>query len=114
MTSKVVIILAAVTIRRDANTIIPATVAPYELPILRDAFGEENVTETGPAHDFEVDAASEHERLSAKYGAKRVQDVFGKDKSRIAELVAKAAVGSSQSEKPAKKSSKKSSKKDPE
>ena len=70
--SKTNVPLLNVTIRRDANTITPVTVPPYELSLLRQMFGKENVTEGDQAGVIEVDASTEHERLSAKYGAAKV------------------------------------------
>jgi hypothetical protein len=85
--------LIQVTIRRDANTITPVTVPPYELTILRNMFGKENVTEGEQVGEFEVDSASEHERLSAKYGQGKVVKVYGDDEGeRLTELVEKAAI----------------------
>lgn len=91
--SKTNVPLLNVTIRRDANTITPITVPPYELTMLRQMFGKENVTEGDDAGVIEVDAATEHERLSAKYGAAKVSKVYGDDEGeRLKELVEKAAV----------------------
>lgn len=85
--------LIQVTIRRDANTITPVTVPPYEMTILRNMFGKENVTEGEQVGTYEVDAASEHERLSAKYGQGKVVKVYGDDEGeRLTELVEKAAI----------------------
>ncbi len=85
--------LIQVTIRRDANTITPVSVPPYELTILRNMFGKENVTEGEEVGTFEVEANGEHERLSAKYGQGKVVKVYGDDDGeRLAELVEKAAV----------------------
>ena len=86
--SKTNVPLLNVTIRRDANTITPVTVPPYELSLLRQMFGKENVTEGDQAGVIEVEAATEYERLSAKYGAPRVAKIFGDDEGeRLAELV---------------------------
>lgn len=91
--SKTTVSLMNVTVRRDANTITPVTVAPYELTILKNMFGKENVTEGDAAGTVEVDPAGEHERLSAKYGFEKVAKVYGDDDGeRLAELVQKAAV----------------------
>ncbi len=91
--SKTNVPLLNVTIRRDANTITPVTVPPYELSLLRQMSGKENVTEGEQAGVIEVDASTEHERLSAKYGAAKVSKVYGDDEGeRLKELVEKAAV----------------------
>lgn len=85
--------LINVTIRRDAHTITNATVAPYELLILRQMFGKENVQDvtSGPAVTFEADPNNEFERLCAKYGAEKVTKVYGDDNgARLAELVEKS------------------------
>jgi hypothetical protein len=85
--------LVHVTIRRDANTITPITVPPYELTMLRQMFGKENVTEGDDAGVIEVDSTTEYERLSAKYGAAKVSKVYGDDEGeRLIELVEKHAV----------------------
>ncbi len=91
--SKTNVPLLKVTIRRDANTITPVTVPPYELTLLRQMFGKENVTEGDQAAVIEVYAATEYERLSAKYGAGKVSKVYGDDEGeRLTELVEKSAV----------------------
>lgn len=91
--SKLTVPLIQVTVRRDANTITPVTVAPYELTILRNMFGKENITEGDQVDVIEVDADGEFERLCAKYGAEKCVKVYGDDDGeRLAELVEKAAV----------------------
>lgn len=90
--------LMQVTIRRDAHTINKVHVRPYELTILRQMFGKENVHSEVQVGTQEVDPAAEFDRLCAKYGAEKVVKVYGDDGGeRLQELVAKAAV------KPAKK-----------
>lgn len=99
--SQVNVPLIQVTIRRDANTITPVTVPPYEMTILRNMFGKENVTEGEVVGEIEVNPAGEHERLSAKYGFEKVAKVYGDDDGeRLTEQVEKAASGKS---KPASK-----------
>jgi hypothetical protein len=92
--TKVFVPLLNVTVRRDANTITPTTVPKHELGILRMMFGKENVTETeASTATIEVDTEGEHERLSAKYGAPKVNKVYGDDNGeRLAELVQRDAV----------------------
>ena len=91
--SKTNVPLVQVTIRRDANTITPVTVAPYELTLLRQMFGKENVVEGEQVDVIEVEAATEYERLCAKYGQAKVAKVYGDDEGeRLTELVEKAAV----------------------
>ena len=95
MSTKITVPLVTVTIRRDANTIIDTTVPPYELTILRQMFGKENVTERSdePAGFREVEPHGEHERMSAKYGAEKIVKVYGDDGGeRLAELVERAAL----------------------
>ena len=92
--SQVTVPLIQVTIRRDANTITPVTVPPYEMTILRNMFGKENVTEGEVVGEIEVNPAGEHERLSAKYGFEKVAKVYGDDDGeRLSEQVEKAASG---------------------
>lgn len=90
--SKIQVPLIEVTVRRDANTITPVTVAPYEMTMLRNMFGKENITEGDQVDVIEVDAEGEFERLAAKYGTEKVVKVYGDDDGeRLAELVEKAA-----------------------
>ncbi|MGL5117530.1 MAG: hypothetical protein ACRC7C_19635 [Beijerinckiaceae bacterium] len=94
MKTTLLVSLLAVTIRRDANTITPITVPAHELPMLRNMFGKENVTQADePVGSVEVDPAGEYERLSAKYGAGKVAKVYGDDDGlRLSEMVAKNEV----------------------
>lgn len=89
---KTTVSLIKATVRKDAHTINPVTVPPYELPILRNLFGKENVQEIDAVRDHEVDTEGEFERLCAKYGSEVVQKVFGDDGGeRLAELVERSA-----------------------
>lgn len=93
--SKIQVPLLTATIRRDANTITPVTVPAYELTMLRQQFGKENVTEGAAVGFVDIDPAGEYERLSAKYGQAKVAKVYGDDEGeRLAELVVKAATKS--------------------
>lgn len=91
MSDKIAITIVSASVRRDANTITHVTVPPYELAVLREIHGDDNVQELGAAHAIELDPAEEYKRLSFKYGAGVVTAVFGKDKARVAELAEKAA-----------------------
>ena len=83
--------LYSILIRRDAHTTTPVTIPEYELPILQDIFGAENVhdaegrrvDEKGPGKAIGQFRPSddEYERFCAKYGAERVEQVFGKSKA---------------------------------
>lgn len=91
--SKIKVPMVEATVRRDANTIVTVAVPPYELTMMRQMFGKENVTEGKAVGEIEVEPANEHERLSAKYGAQKVVKVYGDDGGeRLAELAAKAEV----------------------
>lgn len=91
--SKIEVPMVEVTVRHDANTITPVAVPPYELTMLRQMFGKENVTGDKVVGSIEVEADQEYERLSAKYGAQKVVKVYGDDGGeRLVELVEKAAV----------------------
>ena len=93
MSKEITVPLMAVTIRRDAHTITPTTVPPYEMTMLRQMFGKENVQEGEQVDTLTVTAQGEHERLMAKYGADKVAKVYGDDEGeRLGELVEKAAV----------------------
>lgn len=90
--SKVNVPLVQVMVRRDANTINKVNVPPYELTMLRQMFGKENVHSEKQVGHIEVDTANEFERLGAKYGVNKVVKVYGDDGGeRLAELVEKAA-----------------------
>jgi hypothetical protein len=91
--SKTTVPLIAVTIRRDANTITPITVPPYETIVLRSLFGKENVTGDEVVGQIEVEAESEYERIGAKYGSDIAAKVYGDDEgARLTELVEKSAI----------------------
>ena len=87
--------LVNVRVRRDAQTINHTTVPPYEVGVLKENFGADNVTVEGDAGvTRDIDPAGEHERLGAKYGASKVEALFGKAAAgRVEELVLKAAEG---------------------
>lgn len=86
-------------IRRDAHTTTPVNVPEHEVPILQEIFGEENVQtpeglrvdEHGLGEPVGEMAAQDDEfgRLSAKYGAKVVEEVYGKKASRGLETAMK-------------------------
>ena len=91
--SKINVPMVEVMVRRDANTITAVQVPPYELTMLRQMFGKENVNGDKVVGSIEVEADQEFERLSAKYGAQKVVKVYGDDGGeRLAEMVEKAAV----------------------
>ena len=92
MSKPILVPLLAVTIRRDAHTITQTTVPAYEMTLLRQMFGKENVTEGEAVGELEVVPTGEHERLCAKYGSDKIAKVYGDDEGeRLAELVEKAA-----------------------
>lgn len=64
------------TIRRDAQTITPVTVPAYELAVLKDVFGDENVVTGGVAGQWR-ESEDEFDRLSRKYGQAAVEKVYG-------------------------------------
>lgn len=101
MSDKIAITIISASVRRDAQTITHVTVPPYELALLREIHGDDNVQELGTATAIELDPAEEYKRLSFKYGAGVVTAVFGKDKARVAELAEKAAVKAKPSKKAA-------------
>lgn len=83
-------------IRRDANTITPVNVPEYEVPILQEMFGTENVHNADGKRVDEAGigiciaecplADDEFARLAAKYGASDeglvVEQVYGKKASK--------------------------------
>lgn len=100
--------LYEIRIRRDASTITPIRVPEYELPILQEMFGEENIqnrdgksiAEVGigqPVGDF-TPQGEEFERLSAKYGVDLIEAVYGKKNKKTLDK----AVAEAEKTKPAK------------
>ena len=91
--SKINVELLEVVVRRDAQTITPITVPEYEIPVLRNLFGKENITVNDAVCTIEIDAEGEYERLCAKYGFELIAKIFGEDDGlRLTELVEKSAV----------------------
>lgn len=85
--------LKDVTVRRDAMTITPVSVPDYEVPVLRNLFGKENVTVGDVLRTISVDPEGEYERLCAKYGFEVIAKIFGEDDGlRLSEIVAKSEV----------------------
>lgn len=79
--------LYQVQIRRDAHTYTPVSVPQYEIPILQNIFGIENVhnaegkliEEKGlgnPVGEYQP-TEDEYARLCSKYGGERIEKVFG-------------------------------------
>lgn len=82
----------AVTVRRDANTIIPAEAPKHEIPVLKHLFGAENVTLGAVIGYVDLDEATEHERLAAKYNEEAVTAVHGPlAAGKVADLMRKAS-----------------------
>lgn len=93
-------------VRRDAHTTTPVTVPEYEVPVLQELFGIENVHNADgkrvddngigeAAGSFEA-SDDEFGRLSAKYGSEMIESVYGKKASKgletaMAALAAKSA-----------------------
>lgn len=91
--SKINVELHGVTVRRDAQTITPVTVPEYEIPVLKNLFGKENVTVNEVVRTIEIEPEGEYERLCAKYGFELIAKIFGEDDGlRLTELVEKSAV----------------------
>ena len=87
--------LFEIRIRRDAHTITPVTVPEYEVPVLQELFGVENVQnaegkradENGigsPVASFKA-SDDEYERFCVKYGVELVELVYGKKGSKALE-----------------------------
>lgn len=103
MSKTITVPLLQVTVRRDANTIVPSTVFPHELLMLRQMFGKENVHSEVQVGTREIDPTAEFARMSHKYGEGKVVKVYGDDGGdRLAELIEKAAIKAEKAEKPAK------------
>jgi hypothetical protein len=91
--SKITVELHSVTVRRDAQTITPVTVPEYEIPVLRNLFGKENITVNEVVRMIDVEPEGEYERLCAKYGFELIAKIFGEDDGlRLAEIVQKSEV----------------------
>ena len=90
-----------VLVRRDAHTTTPATIPEYELPLMQEIFGKENVHNAeGKRVDEQGIGSSvgqyepsddEYERFCAKYGVELVEGVFGKSKTELTKQVAEAS-----------------------
>ena len=89
--------LYSIMVRRDAHTTTPVTVPEYELPLLQEIFGVENVHNAdgkrvderglGPAVGQFSPSGDEYERFCAKYGIELVEQVFGKSKAGLTKQV---------------------------
>lgn len=66
-----------VSIRRDAQTTTPVTIPLYEVPILKQIFGEENVAVGAVASEDWSASSDEFDRLTRKYGEEVVEKVYG-------------------------------------
>lgn len=85
--------LYSILVRRDAHTTTPVTVPEYELPLLQEIFGVENVhnaegkriDEKGLGKSTGQFKASgdEYGRFCAKYGVELVEQVFGKSRAAL-------------------------------
>ena len=70
--------LLTVNVKRDAMTLIPATVPQHEVAVLRAIHGDTNVYDTDEAPgSIELDPAAEGERLAAKYGEQAMVKAYG-------------------------------------
>lgn len=87
--------LYEILIRRDAHTITPVTIPDYELPIVQELFGIENVQNAdriradeggigSPIGSFTA-SDDEYERFCVKYGVELVEMIYGKKGSRALE-----------------------------
>ena len=83
-----------IRVRRDAHTITPVTVPEYELLLLQELFGAENVQNAdGRSIDEQgigavvgqYNAGDEYERFCAKYGFDLVESVYGKKSAKTLE-----------------------------
>lgn len=107
--NKINVELHSVTVRRDAQTITPITVPDYEIAVLRNLFGKENITVGDVLRTIEIEPEGEYERLCAKYGFEIIAKIFGEDDGlRLTELVEKSAVAAQEegAEKPLTKAEK--------
>lgn len=87
--------LYEILIRRDAHTITPVTIPEYELPIVQELFGTENVQNADKVRADEAGIGSpvgsfkasddEYERFCVKYGIELVEMVYGKKGSKALE-----------------------------
>lgn len=97
--SKINLELHSVTVRRDAQTITPVTVPEYEIPVLRNLFGKENIAVNEVLRTIEIEPEGEYERLCAKYGFELIAKIFGEDDGlRLTEIVEKSEVSAKEEE----------------
>lgn len=80
-------------VRRDAQTTVLVYARAHEIPILRQMFGRDNVTDETPVGVVEIDVDEEAQRLADKYGEKKIADIFGDDGgTRLRKEIESAAV----------------------
>ena len=87
--------LYEILIRRDAHTITPVTVPDYEVPLIQELFGTENVQNADKVRADEAGIGSpigsfkasddEYVRFCVKYGVELVEMVYGKKGSKALE-----------------------------
>lgn len=78
--NKIKVAAVALTITRDAMTVLPAVVPAHEVDIVKAVFGDDNVLVHDTAQEpRELDPATEAERLVAKYGPDALEKTHGKN-----------------------------------
>lgn len=96
-TSKLKLVLLAITIRRDAQTITPTTVPQHELRLLTAIHGKEQIIEQeDDAGHIELDPSTEYERLAKKYGIERVVSTFGETDDNLIAAIERNALNVSE------------------
>lgn len=76
--SNILVSTVALSITRDAMTILPATLPAHELPITQAIFGEDNVQVLDqPGAAVELEPSEEAERLERKYGTGALVEAYG-------------------------------------
>lgn len=93
-------------VRRDAQTITPVVIPKHEAAILKEIFGDENVTVGAAAGDWNP-GEQEYDRLTRKYGPEVVARVYGTKASGGFDAAMERANGSEKTAKQDKKAAEK-------
>jgi hypothetical protein len=83
-----------ITIRKNSMSTIETTVLPWQVPLLKEVFGDENVQvnkdSNHPPQEVEIEA--EYERLCSCFGQELVNQVYGHNPQRLLKDIESYAV----------------------
>lgn len=73
-----------VTVRKNPSATIVSGMLPWQVPILKHLFGDDNVQATqSDAPATEVNVEAEYDRLCSCFGPEVVHEVYGHNKDRL-------------------------------